>query len=66
MEWSRALFDAMKSHGTGKVYVNFVADEGDERVQAAYSRRTFVRLRAIKKAYDPLNRFRMNQNIRPA
>ena len=66
MEWSRALFDAMKSHGTGKVYVNFVADEGEERVKAAYSRRTFARLRAVKKAYDPLNRFRMNQNIRPA
>ena len=56
----------MRPHSTGKVYVNFVADEGDERVQDAFNPRAFARLRAIKTLYDPANRFRMNQNIPPA
>jgi len=46
--------------------VNFMADEGSERVTDAYSPSTFHRLRAIKSLYDPRNVFRMNQNIRPA
>ncbi|MEO8621698.1 MAG: BBE domain-containing protein [bacterium] len=65
LAWSRGFFDAMKAHGTGKAYVNFMADEGDERVKDAYNPHTFARLRAIKTAYDPHNRFRMNQNIQP-
>jgi FAD/FMN-containing dehydrogenase len=52
-------------HGSGKVYVNFMADEGAQRVMDAYGPHTFKRLQAIKAAYDPRNRFRMNQNIRP-
>ena len=56
----------MKPHSTGKVYVNFVADEGEARIADAYNARSFARLRAIKAKYDPGNLFRMNQNIRPA
>jgi FAD/FMN-containing dehydrogenase len=65
LAWSRRLFDAMKPHSTGKVYVNFIADEGDARVLDAYTEQATARLRIIKAAYDPGNLFRMNQNIRP-
>jgi len=47
-------------------YVNFLGDEGPERVRAAYPGKTFDRLAEIKRRYDPDNRFRLNQNIPPA
>jgi FAD/FMN-containing dehydrogenase len=47
-------------------YVNFLADEGAQRVRAAYPRQTWNRLTAIKHDYDPTNLFRLNQNIPPA
>jgi hypothetical protein len=50
----------------GGAYVNFLADEGEARVRAAYPGRTWDRLRAIKRRYDPDNLFRLNQNIPPA
>jgi FAD/FMN-containing dehydrogenase len=66
LAWTQEFFDAMKAHGSGKVYVNFIADEGERRVADAYNPRSFKRLREIKTKYDPGNFFRMNQNIRPA
>ncbi len=66
LAWTQQFFDAMKAHSTGKVYVNFVADEGEARVKDAYNARSLERLRVIKAKYDPGNLFRMNQNIRPA
>jgi hypothetical protein len=65
LAWTQEFFDAMKVHSTGKVYVNFIADEGEKRVADAYNARTFKRLREIKAKYDPGNLFRMNQNIQP-
>jgi FAD/FMN-containing dehydrogenase len=47
-------------------YVNFVGDEGEERIRAAYPGPTWDRLSAIKARYDPTNLFRLNQNITPA
>ncbi len=47
-------------------YVNFLADEGDERIRAAYPGSTWDRLAAVKAKYDPTNLFRRNQNIPPA
>jgi FAD/FMN-containing dehydrogenase len=66
LKWTHDFFNAMKSHGTGKVYVNFIADEGDKRVRDAYNPTTFKRLQKVKAKYDPDNMFRMNQNIKPA
>jgi FAD/FMN-containing dehydrogenase len=62
--WARACFDALTPHATGGVYVNFLGNEGDERVRAAYGR-AYQRLEALKARYDPQNVFRINQNIRP-
>ena len=66
LAWSQDFFEAMRVHSTGRTYVNFMADEGEARVTDAYNGQTLQRLRAVKAAYDPDNRFRMNQNIRPA
>jgi FAD/FMN-containing dehydrogenase len=50
----------------GDAYVNFVGDEGPERVRASYPGGTWDRLRQVKRRYDPDNVFRVNHNIRPA
>ncbi len=65
LQWTRDFHQAMHQHGTGKVYVNFVAHEGAERVKDAYNSKTHRQLQRIKAKYDPENIFRMNQNIRP-
>jgi hypothetical protein len=65
MQWTRALFEAMQPHLEESVYVNNLGDEGPGRVQAAYGE-NYPRLAAVKKAYDPDNLFRANQNIDPS
>jgi FAD/FMN-containing dehydrogenase len=52
--------------GDRGAYVNFVVDEGPERVHDAYPGATYERLAEIKRRYDPQNLFRLNQNIPPA
>jgi FAD/FMN-containing dehydrogenase len=44
-------------------YVNFIGDEGPERVRVAYPGATWDRLLEVKSAYDPENLFRRNHNI---
>jgi FAD/FMN-containing dehydrogenase len=63
--WTKAYWDATHPHSAGGAYVNFMMDEGQERVRATY-RGNYERLTRIKAAYDPENLFRVNQNIRPA
>jgi hypothetical protein len=63
--WCKAAFDALHPYSAGGAYVNFMMDEGQDRVQAAF-RDNYARLASIKKQYDPENFFRVNQNIRPA
>ena len=46
-------------------YVNFLGDDGKERIRAAYPESTLDRLRQVKSQYDPTNLFRLNQNIQP-
>jgi FAD/FMN-containing dehydrogenase len=53
-------------HPDAGVYVNFLGDEGEERVRGAYPGPTWDRLVAVKSRYDPTNLFRLNQNIPPA
>ena len=61
-----ANFAAAIRQGDGGVYVNFLGDEGEARVRAAYPGSTWKRLQEIKSRYDPDNLFRLNQNIPPA
>lgn len=63
--WTREFWDEMAPFATGGSYVNFMANDGTERVQAAYGTRTYERLVALKNRYDPTNMFRLNQNIVP-
>jgi FAD binding domain/Berberine and berberine like len=65
LEWTRSLFEGMKPFSTGNVYVNFLMDEGHDRVRAAYGAEKYDRLIALKRRYDPDNFFRLNQNIKP-
>jgi FAD/FMN-containing dehydrogenase len=63
--WVKAYWDALRPHSAGGAYVNFLMDEGGDRVRATY-RGNYERLRKVKKQYDPNNLFRVNQNITPA
>jgi FAD/FMN-containing dehydrogenase len=63
--WARALYDAIAGQSNGAAYVNFLGEEGDARVRSAYGD-NYARLAQIKRAYDPHNVFRHNQNILPA
>ena len=63
--WARGLFQAASPFATGGVYVNFLAQDEEGRVPAAYGG-NYARLAALKRTYDPGNLFRVNQNIRPA
>jgi len=63
-DWARAYYDALHPFGAGGAYMNFMMEEGEDRIRATY-RGNYDRLVAIKTKYDPGNFFRMNQNIRP-
>jgi FAD/FMN-containing dehydrogenase len=63
--WTRELWSAVRPYSTGRVYVNFLGEEGQERVKSAYGEAKYERLQALKRKYDPTNFFRMNQNVRP-
>jgi FAD/FMN-containing dehydrogenase len=62
--WTKAYWEALHPYSAGGTYVNFLMDEGQERIKATY-RDNYARLVLIKNKYDPTNRFRVNQNITP-
>ena len=63
-QWARDYWNALAPYHTS-VYVNFLMDEGEERIREAYGPAKYERLKALKKKYDPDNFFRLNQNIPP-
>ena len=63
-QWTRDFFSALAPHQMG-VYVNFLMEEGEDRIRDAYGPAKYDRLKALKRAYDPGNLFRLNQNVRP-
>jgi len=62
--WTKEYWDVLHPFSAGGAYVNFMMDEGEDRIRATY-RDNYDRLAAIKRRYDPGNLFRVNQNIRP-
>lgn len=63
--WCKDYWEAIHPFSAGGAYLNFIMDEGQERIKASY-KQNYGRLTKIKKQYDPGNLFRVNQNIEPA
>jgi hypothetical protein len=62
--WAKEYWAALHPYSAGGAYVNFMMDEGEDRIRATYGG-NYQRLGVIKTKYDPLNLFRVNQNIKP-
>jgi hypothetical protein len=62
--WAKSYWDACHPYSMGGAYSNFMMDEGQERVKASY-KGNYKKLVDIKRKYDPLNFFKINQNIKP-
>ncbi len=67
VEWVRDAWERLRPHSNGATYLNYQGDEdgGDRLVRAAFSA-NYDRIAAIKSRYDPMNFFRLNQNVKPA
>ncbi len=63
--WAKGYWEAVHPYTLGGAYVNFMMDEGVDRIKATY-RENYTRLTEIKRRYDPDNFFHVNQNISPA
>ncbi len=63
--WTKQYWEALHPYSAGGAYVNFMMDEGEDRVKATY-RDNYERLVTIKNKYDPDNLFKVNQNIKPS
>jgi FAD/FMN-containing dehydrogenase len=64
ISWGKAAREVLEPWRSGGVYLNFVGDEGEDRVRAAFGE-AYERLAEVKQAFDPDNLFHGNQNIRP-
>ena len=63
-EWTREYWEALHPYSAGASYVNFMMEEGDDRIRATYGD-NYERLQAVKAEYDPNNLFHVNQNVTP-
>ena len=64
INWARDYWNAHHPHSAGGAYINFMMDEGEDRIKATYGD-NYKKLTEIKAKYDPDNLFRVNQNIKP-
>ena len=62
--WVRGLNDSLEPFSAGRMYMNYLTDQGEPGVRAAFGE-NYSRLAELKKKYDPTNFFRFNQNIEP-
>jgi FAD/FMN-containing dehydrogenase len=62
--WAKEYWEAIDPYTLGGAYVNFMMEEGEDRIKTSYGK-NYERLVAIKNKYDPDNFFRVNQNIKP-
>ena len=63
-KWARDYWEAVHPHTMGGAYINFMMEEGEDRIKATYGD-NYKRLVDVKSKYDPTNLFRVNQNIKP-
>jgi FAD/FMN-containing dehydrogenase len=63
IKWARDYWDDHHIYSAGGAYINFMMDEGEDRIKATYGD-NYEKLTAIKAKYDPNNLFRVNQNIK--
>jgi FAD/FMN-containing dehydrogenase len=63
-KWAKEYWSALHPYSAGGAYINFMMEEGKDRIRATYCK-NYDRLAKIKKRYDPANFFRVNQNITP-
>jgi FAD/FMN-containing dehydrogenase len=63
-EWAQDYWEAIHEHSADGAYVNFMMEEGQDRVRASYGD-NYQRLQDVKAKYDPDNFFHVNQNIEP-
>jgi len=64
-QWAKDYWEELHPTSAGGAYVNFLMNEGQDRVKASY-RGSYDRLAQVKRRYDPDNTFHLNQNIQPA
>jgi len=64
ISWTKEYWEALHPYSAGGAYVNFMMEEGEDRIKATY-RDNYDRLVEVKNKYDPTNLFRVNQNIKP-
>ncbi len=65
-QWARAIRADLQPWSSGAVYLNFIGDEGHDRVVAGFGAANYARLARVKARYDPDNLFHLNHNIQPA
>ena len=65
ISWARSMWDGVQKHAYGGVYANYL-DEGHDKIEQAFGPGKYERLVALKDRYDPINLFRLNQNIAPS
>jgi FAD/FMN-containing dehydrogenase len=63
--WARGIVEDMRPYAIENVYLNFLPNEGEDRLIAGYGRENYERLAAVKAEYDPDNLFHLHHNIKP-
>ncbi len=64
--WTDEAYDTLRPLGPASGYLNFVGDEGQDRIRASFGEANYQRLAMLKARLDPDNRFALNHNIEPA
>ncbi|WP_457963987.1 FAD-binding oxidoreductase [Arthrobacter sp. D1-29] len=64
--WVKGFREKISPYATGGVWLNFIGNEGQDRIRAAFGQQNYARLARVKREFDPQNVFRGNQNILPA
>jgi FAD/FMN-containing dehydrogenase len=64
--WVRDVRADLEPWSSGAVYLNFIGDEGEDRLVSGFGREHVARLGMVKAEYDPQNVFHLNHNVRPA